>query len=63
MKLCYGSCVALWLDMFTLECYLDPELEQTGTVCVKEGDVGRESSVCRRYFRVGDRMMKGQVPG
>lgn len=45
VELCYGSRVALWLDMFTLECYLDTELEQTGTVCVKERDVGRVISM------------------
>lgn len=61
IPLCYIRRVALWLDIFTLGCFLDIELEQTGTVFVKEGDVGRESSVWRRYFRVGDRMRRRQV--
>lgn len=30
VKMWYGSRVALWLDIFTLGCLLDIELEQTG---------------------------------
>lgn len=39
-KLWYSSCAALQLDGLRWDAALDIELEQMGTVGVKEGDVG-----------------------
>lgn len=62
VKLWYGSRVcATLVRRFYIGMLLDVELEQTGTVCIKEGDVGRESSGCTRFFRVGDWMRRRQV--